>query len=720
MSSTASAALDALKSKAADASSSISTSLHSAASSVVGSTTSLLSSSTASPSDFLYSDLYAVTVRLQSATALPQPIDGYAVLSVGKEQRQSKLLKRDNGTPPELRFHETFSFVCKERPSQLRVEVWERRVLGHNHLIGDATIDLAPLVATSDKATASRPPPTASISAEPTASQPHTSSSTPSLSPSASPPPVAQPSTSPPPQSPPTSPSPPSSSPPPTATALPVSPSAPSSELRVPLQGAASGELHLTVMATAIAQVVGRSSSHELSDVEEGDIDALTALLDLTLVSATALKRERLFSQDSTYAVVHFGFQSFRTSVVEKSNNPRYEQICPIWLKRDTQSFVLKVAIYQREPRYMHDALIGNAFLRVNDLTPGQRYTLNLPLTKEEPHTDRDLQELFASLRFDVEKGGADAEKVGVAGSVQVEVTVKKRDAVEAEVYEQLMRLYDDNQDGRLEEEEIVHLCHTVGTKLSDDDIRKALQDTAGANGGAAEHAGAGEGASALSVSREQLPQLFRHPVFRQSDFLRTIHAVALHGSDALHSLMLKNFLYPSSSSKSHTDAQAQGMESDDADPLVDNDNTRILVFDREAGIVVKEAIPSYIKAAMRLMYRSRGGRVIGHLGRTRAVLRNLTLKQGQKMDNPASVKMIPVFINTHHLNVNEVEKPIAELHSHSHTTLYPLIHRSAPVAADLRCVAAAGPCPCQVPHVQRVLLPETAAWGAFVRGSGR
>ena len=668
MTSTAAAALDAIKSSASDASTAISSSLQSAASTIAQSTGSLLSSSPSSSSDFLYSDLYSVTVRLHSVTALPHPVDGYVTLTVGKEQRQSRTLKHGRGDA-ELRFNETFSFVCKDRPTQLQLELREHRLLGKNPIIGHASVDLEPLIATSEKSTASNPPTDASISAEPAPSTSPTPS-TPTLpSTSSSPEPGHSPTSPlPPPHSP--SPPPPSSSPSPaSASASPSSPPAPSSELRLALQGAASGELQLTVIATSITQVVGRSSSHELSDVQEGDIDALTSLLDLTLLSASSLKREHLFSQDSTYAVVSFGFQQFRTPVVERSNAPRYDQVCPIWLKRDTQSFVLKLSIYQREGRYSHDALIGNAFLRVNELQTGQHYSLNLPLTKEEPHTDRDLQELLASLSFDVEKGGADAAKSGPCGSVQVEVVLKKREVVEAEIYEQLMHVYDENGDGRLEEEEIVHLCQTVGAKLSDEDIRKALQETAGPAGSAG-HAEGGEGGAVLSVSRQQLPALFRRAVFRRSDFLRTLHAVALHGHDALHSLMLKNFLYPASSSstKQHGGQAVQVGEMDEADPTVDNDNTRILVFDRDAGIVVKEEIPAYIKAAMRLMYRSRGGRVIGHLGRTRALLKSLTLKQGKKMDSPASVNMIPVFIHTHHLNVDEVEKPIAECTQPHHT----------------------------------------------------
>lgn len=44
--------------------------------------------------------------------------------------------------------------------------------------------------------------------------------------------------------------------------------------------------------------------------------------------------------------------------------------------------------------------------------------------------------------------------------SVKVEVTVKKRDDVEKELYAQLMTLYDTNGDQQLEEEEVGQLTN--------------------------------------------------------------------------------------------------------------------------------------------------------------------------------------------------------------------------------------------------------------------
>ena len=461
-------------------------------------------------------------------------------------------------------------------------------------------------------------------------------------------------------------------------------------------------------MATRINHVVGRSSQDELRGVSESDIDALTSLLDLTLTSASHLKRESLFSQDTTFAVVAFGLQSFRTHLVHRDNNPRYDEVCPIWVKRDTATFVLKISVFQDEGRHRHPALIGNAFLRITDLVPGRQYSLTIPLTREDPRADKDLSALLESMEFDVEKGGKGGEGVkGSTGSVHVDVCLRRREDVERDFYEQVMRVYDENGDGKLEEEEILHLCQTVGTKVSDDELRTAMEDTVkrparasssnaqpappaaqpaqqsepspspapAASGAAPEQESAAEAADHLHVTKEQLPALFRHRVFHSSDFLRSLHAVVLHGPDALHSLMLKNFLYPSPPpSNGSLPAQPGGESSglsrsssassdswDDADPVIDNDNTRLLVFDRESGVTVREAIPAYIKAAMRLMYRSRGGRMIGQLQRVKRTLRSLTISQGKKMDSPASAKGIPVFIATHRLNLTEIEKPVAD-----------------------------------------------------------
>ena len=95
-------------------------------------------------SDFIFSDLFAVTVRLSAAAGLPcgAAADCFVRLTIGSEVRTSKTVKC--GSSPA--WNESFSFVCKDRPDQLKVEVVERHRLQKDSLLGDATVPLADLL----------------------------------------------------------------------------------------------------------------------------------------------------------------------------------------------------------------------------------------------------------------------------------------------------------------------------------------------------------------------------------------------------------------------------------------------------------------------------------------------------------------------------------------------------------------------------------------------
>jgi hypothetical protein len=67
-----------------------------------------------------------------------------------------------------------------------------------------------------------------------------------------------------------------------------------------------------------------------------------------------------------------------------------------------------------------------------------------------------------------------------------------------------------------------------------------------------------------------------------------------------------------------------------------------ISVMDRTTGIVLREAVPSYIKVAMKLMYSSVGKHAV-QTGAVVRLLQHMSAKQGVVMDNPQSAKQIPV-----------------------------------------------------------------------------
>ncbi|KAJ3300206.1 hypothetical protein HK104_003435 [Borealophlyctis nickersoniae] len=91
----------------------------------------------------------------------------------------------------------------------------------------------------------------------------------------------------------------------------------------------------------------------------------------------------------------------------------------------------------------------------------------------------------------------------------------------------------------------------------------------------------------------------------------------------------------------------------------IGKNNANILVQDRATGQLVEERIPTYIRLGMRLLYQMAGARTAVESRAIRALLKNLTVKQGRKFEDPVSKKAINHFIAFHKLPTDE-SKPTA------------------------------------------------------------
>ncbi|CUS24509.1 LAQU0S17e00518g1_1 [Lachancea quebecensis] len=83
------------------------------------------------------------------------------------------------------------------------------------------------------------------------------------------------------------------------------------------------------------------------------------------------------------------------------------------------------------------------------------------------------------------------------------------------------------------------------------------------------------------------------------------------------------------------------------------SNNANILVQDRDTGIVLEEKISAHVKVGIRIIYNARGT----ESKKFKTLLRNLSVKQGRKFDNPTSVRQIDSFIRFHSLDTSECEE---------------------------------------------------------------
>ncbi len=85
--------------------------------------------------------------------------------------------------------------------------------------------------------------------------------------------------------------------------------------------------------------------------------------------------------------------------------------------------------------------------------------------------------------------------------------------------------------------------------------------------------------------------------------------------------------------------------------------SANIIVQDRLSGELMEEKMQVYVRLGIRLLYQGMRARTEG--ARVKRMLKNMSVKQGEKFEDPASVRDIAPFIAFHKLNVNEIRDPI-------------------------------------------------------------
>ncbi|RFU75469.1 phosphatidylserine decarboxylase [Trichoderma arundinaceum] len=88
--------------------------------------------------------------------------------------------------------------------------------------------------------------------------------------------------------------------------------------------------------------------------------------------------------------------------------------------------------------------------------------------------------------------------------------------------------------------------------------------------------------------------------------------------------------------------------------------SANILVQDRLTGQINEEKMSVYVRLGIRLLYKGLKSREMENK-RIRRMLKNLSIKQGKKFDDPASRDEIEKFIDFHRLDMSEVLLPIEE-----------------------------------------------------------
>ena len=249
----------------------------------------------------------------------------------------------------------------------------------------------------------------------------------------------------------------------------------------VRLEGVKHGMIKVYIEATRIPNISGRSNINGSSNTTSGVNDNLSgvkhvsdivSLVELKLVGCEKLgaKNDGIFkAKYDPFAVVNFGLYSYKTATIPSTNNPIWNQLCPLFITTSDNNLnaVLKIQIYDYE-RIGKARLLGNAYLRPRDLVANHAYDVKLPLTLENAETDAQLNVLLEDLKVSHESNTSSSSSSSSSSStldplalnaphhpttpstadhglgvVHLHFIIKPREQVESEFYTHMIEDYD-------------------------------------------------------------------------------------------------------------------------------------------------------------------------------------------------------------------------------------------------------------------------------------
>eukprot|EP01006_Ploeotia_vitrea_P057844 TRINITY_DN68360_c0_g1_i1.p1 TRINITY_DN68360_c0_g1~~TRINITY_DN68360_c0_g1_i1.p1 ORF type:complete len:830 (+),score=454.84 TRINITY_DN68360_c0_g1_i1:310-2490(+) len=347
-----------------------------------------------------------------------------------------------------------------------------------------------------------------------------------------------------------------------------------------------------------------------------------THLLQVNVDEGIDLKSSDVVGHNDNFIELSWGQKSFRTQVL-KGANPKWGEKGFFWVDLNSQrDYQLQFRVMDKDEG-MQDDNVGNGYIPASALlaAEGKEIEKVVILTKHKANTDRDLKSI------DSHQARAHADSIltdgkASCGRVRVHLKLTKKEDVQRDFFRRLLKEYDISEDGRLQKVEVWAMLSALGV-AGDYPIDRFDMFWA-----AADRDNSGY------IDEQEALLFMRSLEFQSSDIANRLFTTLTFGS-------------PSK-------ALMAGMVRAD---MVDE----IQIFDRQTGLMVPEYIPRYIKVAMKSMFGGKAGRVVAGTKRVKQLMRRLTVRQGQKYNDPKSVADIPAFIRLHHLNMDEVELPLDE-----------------------------------------------------------
>ncbi|KAF7040510.1 hypothetical protein CFC21_050400 [Triticum aestivum] len=366
--------------------------------------------------------------------------------------------------------------------------------------------------------------------------------------------------------------------------------------------------------------------------------------------------------KDKFFACLSLGERTYRTETSDSTHRPVWNSEKKVVIETNGPH-IARISVFETN-RFSKNTLVGYCEVDLFDL-----------LTKdlEEEHVE-DLALLDPS------------SSTTTMGTISVSCYIEDPVETEQSFARRVLAIVDYNEDGKLSLSEFSDLMKAFGNGLAVNKIEELFRQADTNGDGIVDM---DELAALLADQQEKEPIISNCPVCGESlgkyDKINDmIHMTLCFDEGTGNQIMTGGFL---------TDKQAAygwmfklsewaNFSSYDVGLRSGSTASHILVFDRRTKRLVEEAIDGKIVLSMRALYQSKVGLTLIDSG-VKDILKNLSEKQGKKMNSPESAKDIPKFLELFagQINMDETKDPIESFKTFNEFFIRQLKPSARPIA---------------------------------------
>ncbi|WVZ67337.1 hypothetical protein U9M48_016428 [Paspalum notatum var. saurae] len=273
-------------------------------------------------------------------------------------------------------------------------------------------------------------------------------------------------------------------------------------------------------------------------------------------------------------------------------------------------------------------------------------------------------------------------------GSITISCYIEDPVETEQSFARRVLAIVDYNEDGTLSLSEFSDLMKAFGNKLAVAKIEELFRQADTNGDGIVD---IDELAALLADQQEKEPLISNCPVCGENlgkyDKINDmIHMTLCFDEGTGNQIMTGGFLTDKQASYGWMFKLSEWAHFSTYDVGLHSGSTasHILVFDRRTKRIVEEVIDGKIVLSMRALYQSKVGLTLINTG-VKDLLKDLSEKQGKKMNSPESAKDIPKFLELFkdQINMDEVKDPIESFKTFNEFFIRRLKPGARPIAYD-------------------------------------